>query len=144
MMVARVALALLLLGCKPQERNVMNTPSKNEVDLDALAKELGVALPPTTRVLGVDRQEGRDDMVRAKLEVPKTDFEEAGNRWPIDLEKLRPGVGRLGVDRGFWNPSQYQELRSASAIVEGARGLHVGVASSGEGPVIVFVINHGT
>ncbi len=143
-MLSRLALALILFGCKPQGQTSINTSSPQHTNLAALSKRIGVPLPESTRVIGVEHQQGKDDMIRAKLEMPRADLEAIGSALPIDPSKLRPGVGRLGIDRNFWNPSEYQDLRSGSVVLEGARGFHLGVAYLADGTAVVFIMSHGT
>ena len=122
----------------------MNTSAQDEVAVAVLSKELGMSLPASIRVLGVERQEGMDDIVRAKLEMPRAVFEANAKSLPLEPSKLRPGVGRLGTDRGFWNPGHYQDIRSGSAMREGARAFHLGIASRPDDTVVVFIVSHGT
>jgi hypothetical protein len=133
---ALATVAVLVSGCA-RERST-------SVDLDALSRELQVALPKNTRVLGVNREHGIDDMVRAKIEVSRDDFNQMLSSLSLTLDKFRSGVGRLGADAGFWDPHATPGVRYAHTRLSGGRALHVGYAETGQARVLLFVMNHGT
>jgi hypothetical protein len=123
-------------GCSAERSTTM--------DLVLLSRELQVSLPNGTRILGVDRESGIDDMVRAKLEVSREDFDELMASIPLMADKFIAGAGRLGSDGGFWNPRATPGIRYAQRRLPGGRALHVGYADAGQGRVVLFLINHGT
>jgi hypothetical protein len=102
-----------------------------------------VPIPPEAVVLGVDRQEGMDDMVRAKIEVSRSDFAKLAAALPMSEESFSRGPGRLGSDSGFWNPRSTSGVRSAQVVLPNGRALHVGFADGKADTVLVFVMNHG-
>lgn len=115
-----------------------------EPELRALSAELGISLPPGTRVLLLERQAGMDDLVRAKLQMSRAAFEQLSPRLPVKDPDLRPGAGRLGTDHERWDPHATAGLRSGQAPLAGARYLTLGVADGGGEQVTLFVVNHGT
>lgn len=85
-------------------------------DTVALGHELSVALPPSTHVIGVERENGMDDLVGAKLEIAESDWPSFIASTPIQPDAFRPGSrGLLGDDHGFWDPDQVPGLRTAQA-----------------------------
>lgn len=118
----------------------MNAHTKEPDQIAALAKELGVVLPPHTTILGVERESGMDDRVRAKLLLSPT----AVDQLPVSADQLSRGAGRLGVDRGFWNPNTTPGIHSGQVPLSNGRFLNVGVADGQGDEKIVFLVNHGT
>jgi hypothetical protein len=114
--------------------------------LDELSRELTLAFPPGTRLVGVLRDSGMDDSVRAKLEMDGADFPKFLASTSIRVESLVPGAGgRMGPDRDFWDPHRAKGLRTAQVIRPGEehRVLNVGVAEAGSGLVAVYIVEHG-
>lgn len=136
-MVGSVAIATILTSACAAERST-------SVDLDALSRDLQITLPKDVRVLGLSRESGIDDMVRAKLEVSREEFEQMRSSLPMTLEGFRPGAGRLGADSGFWAPHATPGIRYAQVRLPEGRALHIGYAETGQGRVVLFVMNHGT
>jgi hypothetical protein len=112
-------------------------------DLKALGQELGVSLPPDAKIVGVDRQAGMDDMIRAKVELSPGSFASIADQLPVKGEQLTRGPGRLGADHEFWNPHATPGVRSGQVQLPGARVLHIGLAEYPD-KVVLFVLNHGT
>jgi hypothetical protein len=126
----------LACGCTPKKEDPMN-------DIATLSRELMVHIPVGATVLGVDRERGHDDMVRAKFEIDRASFDTFVTSLPMASDMFSRGPGRLGSDAGYWNPKSTPGIRSAQVILPSGRGLHVGFADSGDGGVVVFVMNHG-
>ena len=119
--------------------------SKPLPPLADVGRELGVTFPAGTKLIGVDREEGMDDLVGAKVEMKRADWPAFIASTPIKPGAFRPGNrGLLGTDRGFWNPGAYAGLRTAQAQLAGARALNVGYDESDQEIIAVFVVNHGT
>lgn len=133
---AVATMTMLASGC--------TTERSPTVDLDTLSRELQLSLPKGTRVLGVDRESGIDDMVRAKVEVSRDDLAQMLAPLPLTTDKFRAGAGRLGSDGGFWNPHATPGIRYAQMRLSGGRALHVGYADAGQDRVVLFLMNHGT
>lgn len=149
--VALSSVLLYFLGCSCEREKAMKriptttqAPTAPEPDLHSLAAELGIPLPPDTRVLWLERQAGVDDLVRAKLQMSRSAFEQLSLQLPIQDKDLRAGSGRLGTDHGGWDPHATGGLRSGQAPLAGARYLTLGVAADGDGQVTLFVVNYGT
>jgi hypothetical protein len=120
----------------------MTHTSYNVVEL---GRELNVSLPPSARVIGVEREEGMDDRIGVKLEIPQDDWPRFIASTPIDADAFDPGArGMLGQDHGFWDPHQAPGLRTAQAPLPGARYLNIGVSAPTNGFVVVYIVNHGT
>lgn len=119
-----------------------STPHPDD-QAQALSHELGVVIPSEAKVLGVKRESGVDDLVRVKLLLPPGALGRFAGGLPIGLDTLRPGVGRLGSDDGFWNPHAMPKIRSGSKPLSDGQYLIVGVADGADGTV-VFLAKHGT
>jgi hypothetical protein len=130
------AVTTVAAGCSAERSTTL--------DLGSLSRELQVSLPIRTRILGVDRESGIDDMVRAKLEVSHQEFDQILASLPLTTDTFRATAGRLGSDAGFWNPHATQGIRYAQTRLPGGRALHVGYADAGQGRVVLFLMNHGT
>lgn len=114
-------------------------------DTLALGQELSVTLPPSTRVIGVERENGMDDLIGAKLEISESEWPGFIASTPIQPDAFRPGSrGMLGDDHGFWDPEKAPGLRTAQAVLPGARALNIGVSAAVNGTVLVYIVNHGT
>ena len=119
--------------------------TQRSYDTVALGHELNVALPPSTRVIGVERENGMDDLVGAKLEIPEPEWSHFIASTPIQPDAFRGGSrGMLGEDHGFWDPAQAPGLRTAQAVLPGTRVLNIGVSAPVNGIVVVYIVNHGT
>lgn len=129
-------------GCHGKGREAMTHRSYNLVEL---GRELSVSLPASARVIGVEREEGMDDRIGAKLEIPQSDWPSFIASTPIEADAFDSGPrGMLGQDHGFWDPHQAPGLRTAQASLPGARYLNIGVSAPTNGIVIVYIVNHGT
>lgn len=111
--------------------------------LAVLRPLLGGDLPRSMRVLHFEQQSGVDDMLRAKLQMSRSDFESIAPRLPVTLDSMSQGAGRLGADTGAWDPHKTGGIRSGQAALGGARFINVGVAEHGD-LVTLFVMEHGT
>lgn len=120
-----------------------NSTPPPENQPSALSQELGVSIPSEAKVLGVKREMGMDELVRAKVLVPLSSRDKFLAGLPIPQDSFRPGVGRLGSDDDFWNPHATPRIRSATKALADGRYLLLGLADD-PGGVIVFVAKHGT
>jgi hypothetical protein len=137
-------LATIWTACRDKDGR-MSEGTKVE-SLDNLSRELKLAFPPGTRLVGVLRDSGMDDSIRVKVEMRSPDFPGFLSSTPIHAESLSPGAGgRLGPDHGFWDPHRARGLRSAQATLEGEeyRVLNIGVGEAGPDVVAVYIVNHG-
>ena len=113
--------------------------------LESVSKELSVTFPAGTKLIGVHRERGIDDLVEAKLEIPAADWPGFLASTPIDPSLFEPGGGGgLGPDEGFWDPNKAKNLRTAQVMLPNARGLHIGYDGSRGSVYVVYVVNHGT
>lgn len=135
--------ALVSLGCKSKARQDMR---KQQGDtLESVGKEIAMAFPASTKLLGVHRERGADDLIAVKVELAAADWPGFLARTPIDASLFRPGErGLLGPDDGFWDPHQAKNLRTAEATLPNARVLNIGYDDSRGSIVVVFIVNHGT
>lgn len=142
----RVVSILFALAAAPScHGKGRDTMTKRSCDPVALGHELNVPLPPSTRVVGVERENGMDDLVSAKLEMAESEWPVFLASTPIQPDAFRPGPrGMLGEDHGFWDPHQAAGLKTAQAPLPGARWLNIGVSSAVNGTVVVYIVNHGT
>jgi hypothetical protein len=130
-------------ACKSKARQDM---SERQGDtLESVGKEIAMAFPASTKLLGVHRERGADDLVALKVEMAAADWPGFLARTPIDATLFRPGErGLLGPDDGFWDPHKAKNLRTAEAALPNARVLNIGYDDSRGNVVVVFVVNHGT
>jgi len=71
--------------------------------LAALGPELGVVFPPSTRLIGVLRQNGMDDWIAAKVTMSRGDWPAFLASTTLDDSRLAGGEGGLlGPDQTFW------------------------------------------
>ncbi len=112
----------------------------------SLSQELGLAFPPSTRLLGVRRENGMDDLIAVRLEMPESDFAPFLRTTPILAVELTPKNNyRLGSTVDEWEPSKALGLKTGFAWLEKEhRALYIGVAPAQDGWVVLFVVNHGT
>jgi hypothetical protein len=114
------------------------------MDPTQLSRELSLLLPPTTKVLGIQRERGIDDMIRAKLEMNTADWRQLLSVAPFrEQDMSSENRAYLGRDSGWWDPGAAKGLKAVQVVLPGPRALNVGVAP-GSGTVIVYVVNHGT
>jgi hypothetical protein len=132
------------LGCNKGGKS-MNANHEASESISVLGKELGLAFPPSTRIVGVRRESGIDDMVQAKLEIGKEEFPGFFAKTPIDRSAMRPGTGGfLGSDVDFWDPHKSPALKTGQAQRAGQRALNIGVDESRAVAVVVYVMQYGT
>lgn len=112
-------------------------------DRAAIEKVLGFDLPESAQILMLDRQVGIDDMLRAKIEMPRSSFDAVAQRLPVPLDGMSSGPGRLSADKGLWNPRSTPHIKSGQVARPGGRFVNIGVAQSDE-RVTLFVVEHGT
>jgi len=110
---------------------------------DAVVAQLGLQLPPGTRIIGASASTDGDGQIRAKLEMPAALV-------PGFVAKANiPGLedadaDLLGPDEGFWDPHRAAALRYGQTQVSGARFLHVAIDDARPQTAVVYVMLHGT
>ena len=149
MRLASPLLGLLIfgaLGMPSCDKGTTTMSSKPADTLPALARELGVTFPPSTRLLGVQREEGgMDSAVFLKVEMAAAEFPAFLASTPLDPGALRNGTrGFLGSDQGFWDPHRAARIRTGQAILAGNRALNVGVDDSNPNVAVVYIVLHDT
>lgn len=111
----------------------------------AFGAEVGLSFTPGTRIVGVHRESGGDNAVFAKLEVPKTEFEQFWASTHIDRASMRSNErGMLGSDFEFWDPQKARTLATDQVELAGARWMNIGVDESRADVIVVYVLVHGT
>jgi hypothetical protein len=116
-----------------------------EDTLESVGRQLGVAFPAAAKLIGVHREQGIDDLVAAKVEMPATEWPGFLAKIPMERDLFSPGErGLLGPDDGFWDPHQAKGLRTAQALLPGRRTLNIGYHHGRGTVVVVYVVNHGT
>lgn len=146
-LLAVVALAMVsaaIMGaCKSKERQA--TKSNPEETLESVGKEVGLTFPAGTKLVGVHRERGADDLIAVKVEMPAAKWPRFLASTPIDSSLFRPGErGLLGPDDGFWDPHKASALRTAEASLPQGRVLDLGYDDSRGQWVTVYIVNHGT
>jgi len=112
--------------------------------LAELGTEVGLAFPPSSRLLGVSRENGMDDLVMFKVELPRRDLASFLATCPVPADEFEEGsAGLLGPDQGFWDPSKALHLRTGQ-IVRHARATNVGVDDGRPEIAILYIVDHGT
>jgi hypothetical protein len=110
-----------------------------------IGRELGLTFPPGTRLLGVAREQGIDDLVELKVEMKAADVESFVAHSAVRPTDFRPGErGLFGPDQGWWDPNRALRLRSAQANLPKGRFLNIGVADGSGDMAVVYIVNHGT
>lgn len=120
----------------------MNSPSDA---LQKLSRDLDLPLPTTAHLVGIEREEGADDMVRAKLLMTPAEWAAFAPKSPVKPEQMRaarPNI--LGPDEGFWDPNRARGLRLGQVERPGSRYLNIGYDDSKAGEVAVYIFEHGT
>jgi hypothetical protein len=133
------------LSCRTDEthRDESASAMTDTVDRAELQEQLGFALPETARIVWRESQQGMDTMLRVKLEMTRSTFDKLAASMPIVEQDLRPGAGRLGRDKGEWNPHSTPGIRSTQLSLPDANFMNVGVAEA-NGLITVFIMRHGT
>jgi hypothetical protein len=142
-LLARLLFALPLAGsaCRTKE-TVTNRPTES-VSLGDLSRELKLTFPPSTRLVGVDREQGMDDRIRVKVEMNSADVEAFLAQTSIAPSSFRSGArGRLGLDSDFWDPSKASKLRTSSGLRE-HRVLNIGIDETRPDVTALFIVDHG-
>lgn len=113
--------------------------------IEQVGKEVGLTFPTGTKLIGVHRERGADDLIAIKVEMPAAAWPAFLETTPIEADQFRPGErGLLGPDHGFWDPHRAKNLRTAQAALPGSRVLNLGYDDSQGAAIAVFVVNHGT
>jgi hypothetical protein len=135
------ALAVVAIGCR-DKGTVMNRQAPSD-SLGSIARELKLTFPASTRLVGVDREQGMDDRIRVKVEMTPADVAAFLGQTSIEPSSFRPGArGRLGLDSGFWDPSRAANLRTAS-VERDNRVLNIGLDETHPDATAVFIVDHG-
>ena len=141
---AAVACFPSVLACNTGEP-AQHRESPRPESLAALGKELNLQFPASTRVIGVRRANGMDDIVRVKLEMASSDLPSLIAQTHIDPASFYPGTrGLMGSDKGFWDPNHAPALRTGQVKRPDARALNVGVDDSRPDVAVVYLVEHGT
>lgn len=144
-----VAATAIFIGCGCKERTIsVKRPSDVDVLVDVLSlgKDLGLIIPKNARLAGVRREQGMDDAVFAKLEIPIEawdSFQQSAPFQESDLDEASRAY--LPTDNGWWDPNQRPGLRATQVNLKGGRVLNIGVdKTQSEVFVVVYAMNHGT
>jgi len=134
---------------RPAERGgaaVAHPPAApNASSLDDLGRRLGVTFPRGSRIIGVERERGIDDLVAAKVEIRSAELSSFLASSPVKAADLQPGErGMLGPDHDWWDPGKATRLRTGQAALAGARYLNIGVDDGRPGVAVLYIVNHGT
>jgi hypothetical protein len=129
---------IVLTRCKSR-----NGDTKEE-SLGLLGKELNLSFPAQTKLIGVHRERGIDDLIAVKVEMPATAWPNFLGQTPIDPSRFRRGErGLLGPDEGFWDPHKAPKLKTAETQLPKGRVLNLGYDDRGD-VFVVYIVNHGT
>jgi hypothetical protein len=144
--------SLVLVGasCRDDEQSSGKGPDRSDTTQSAatlaeLAREAGVPFPAAARLIGVARENGMDDLLRFKVEIPASDLAAFLATSPVPSEAFEAGErGLLGPDQGFWDPRRAQRLRTGQQVLPGQRALNIGIDDGRPDVVSIYVVNHGT
>ena len=133
-----------VLACNTPDRG--GQPHDQPVEsLAALSAELSLQFPASTRLIGVRRSHGMDDIVRVKLEMASRELPFLVAQTQIDPAAFYPGTrGLLGSDKDFWDPHQAPAIRTGQAKRPDARALNLGIDDSQPDVAVVYLVEHGT
>jgi hypothetical protein len=114
--------------------------------LGDLGREVGLVFPAGARLIGVERENGMDDLLALEVEIKSSELAAFLERSPVKAADLQPGEGGLlGADHDWWAPGRAVNLRTGQARLPGARVLNLGVADGHRpGTTVLYVVNHGT
>jgi hypothetical protein len=146
--VALIVPTLIFANCRKNTQHRgpdMNERNQPGATLAQLAEEAGVKFPPGARLVGSARENGIDDLLRFKVEMPAGELGAFLAASPVPAEALEAGEGGLlGPDQGFWDPSHAKRLRTGQKILPGQRALNIGVDDGRPDVVVLYIVNHGT
>ncbi len=136
-------LVILLFGaCKAKGSPA---PMMTPASWAALGSELGVKFPAGARLIGMERENGMDDMVCAKVAIATVDLPAFLASAPLPTDAFSPGTaGFLFSNHDWWDPESALHLRTGQAKLPGARVLNIGVDDGHPSVVYLYVVNHGT
>jgi hypothetical protein len=113
------------------------------MDVQLLGQKLGLKLPMSTEILGVETEAGIDDAVRAKLRIPTAQAQTFLQDCGVSRFK-KGGANLMGPDHGFWDPHAAKTLRSGEVSLTSGRAVIVAVDESSEEHIVVYVMNYST
>jgi hypothetical protein len=121
-----VCALIALTGCKSKA-----SQGDKEESLELIGREIGLRFPDRTRLIGVHRERGVDDLIAVKVEMPATAWPGFVGQTPIDPTLFRPGErGLLGPDDSFWDPHRAKSLKTAETQLPKGRVLNLGYDDS--------------
>ena len=143
--IAKCLLLLLLTTFGACRAKPSPTPVMTAASWAALGSELGVKFPASARLIGVERENGMDDMARTKVAIDAADLPAFLASTALAPSAFTPGTGGfLFGDQDWWDPNSALHLRSAQARLPSARVLNIGIDDGHPGVVNLFIVNHGT
>ena len=132
------------IACKSRPESSRGAPTAKAATVSELAREAGLTLPPSSRLLGVWRENGIDDLLMFKVELPRLDLASFLATCPVPADAFEEGsAGFLGPDQGLWDPSKAAHLRTGQ-IVRDSSATNVGIDDGRPDGVILYIVNHGT
>ena len=139
-----IALTLGPVACKSRTGSQTEPTAAKATTLGELAAEVGLAFPPSSQLLGVARENGMDDLVMFKVELPRRDLASILATCPVRADAFEEGsAGFLGPDEGFWDPGKARHLRTGQ-IMRNTRATNVGVDDGKPDVAILYIVDHGT
>jgi len=140
----RAALAILLAASPLALACREHRASDRSQSLESAGREVAVDFPPSARLIGVHREQGMDELIAVKVEMPAAHWPGFLEGTPMDPKLFEPGEGGLlGPDEGFWDPHQAKSLHTSQAQLPGDRVLNLGYDDSRGDVIVVYVVNHG-
>jgi hypothetical protein len=130
-------------GCQMQSRK----PQDPHENVQELGRQVGLALPQTARLLGVERARGGPDAaVLMKVEMAVGEWQRAMTAAPFKASELSvDNRDELGADHDWWDPSRPSTLKAIQKQLPNGRFLNVGVDEvSRPGKVVVYIMNFST
>lgn len=118
-------------------------------DGTAVAKRIGLTLPPSARVEHAEPMRGMDDAARLSLVMSSADWQgfsaQIAKQSSHELTFSEDDNFLLGTQADGWKPGEATGLKTGQVLwANGTEGLNVGVAPEGSDMVRVFLFWHQT
>lgn len=149
-LLAPFALACVLPSCGNAVTNPGGSEQMSEADLqqraNAIAAQIGLALPAAARVEHAEAIEGRDDAARIVLVMSENAWQGMLRETPfgtIDPATFdHESVFFLGPDEGAWQPRADATIRVAQMKWRETEAMNVGIGDADGGDIRLYLFWH--
>lgn len=108
-------------------------------ELLVVSKETGLKFPIGSRLLGVTRERGMENILQAKVEIPEGRIDEFFEAAPIKRDSLTRRRSLFNPGDSFFEPSMEAGILSSQAQVNG-HALSIGLLDARDGLVPVLIL----